>query len=110
MNRSDQNPSHGLSIYIPTEGPQRYRKATLGGYLGLTLANGEIVVVGMTVAHAFKPSSAADVEMDSGSEDDLVEFEFEGPTPEAIPSERRIQQHPKVDSTLKALTYAIFNN
>jgi hypothetical protein len=109
MNRSDLKPSHGLSIYIPTEGPQKYRKATLGGFLGLTLSNGETVVVGMTVAHAFKPSSAAEVETDSGSEDDLAEFEFDGPTPEAIPLEQLIQQDPKVDGAWKALIHAFFN-
>jgi len=99
VKRSDPKSSRGLRIYIPTQVPQSFKKATIGGFLSLTLANGETILAGMTVAHVFEPSPAQNAETnDSDSDDDPVDFEFDGPAPE------NYSEAPPVHRTMEAGT------
>jgi len=83
---SNPKPTNGLRIYIPSEDPQKFRRATLGGFLDLTLADTTTMAVGMTVAHVFEFSPTDDGVSNSdeaeGSENDVFAFELDGPVPE----------------------------
>ena len=79
----DRQVACGTAIYIQQRDPQKFRKATIGGFLHMVTKENSLITVGVTVAHAFDDFLVEDAvfdEMDESESD--VEFEFVGDTPE----------------------------
>lgn len=91
---SDRIVGSGTSIYIPigpvseesaSEESTPFRRATLGGILEMIRKDSRIIVA-MTVAHAFQEEYVDDYASDQSeeSENEIFEFEFDGPTPDDV--------------------------
>jgi hypothetical protein len=82
----------GIAIYIAAndgvggEMSPVFRKATIGGFFELKKENGQVTMVGMSVAHAFRSLDRIieKSEEKAESEEDTFEFQFDGLTPDDI--------------------------